>query len=208
MAAGSAGGAPDEETLRGPWATAFGAQSLSDFCVFLRLRFLRRTVGDALEVCHELHYLQMACEKIAKAYRLKGTAVDIEKEMSGHVAFSQFIEGYLITAGYGQRPKYSGRPQSFTDFKKRVRRVAEDVEKLAPAVDREVTPSNAEYPWLEGNEIKTPCRYSYPSLHLLQTADPKGVEFLQIVQSAIEGFNGKEILETEGSIELRDKSRE
>ena len=75
-------------------------------------------------------------------------------------------------------------------------------------MDREGTPANAEYPWRDGQEIKIPCRYSYPNLYFLTTANPEGIEFLQIVQSAIEEFNGKQIMETEGNIELKDKSQE
>ncbi len=139
-------------------------------------------------MCHELHHLQMACEKVAKAYRLRDTSVDIETEMSGHAAFSQFIETYLVSSGYGQRGRYEKKPYLFTGLRIRARRHAREIERLAPSVDREETPSNAEYPWRQGQEIKVPCLFSYPSLHILTNPGPEGAEFLQIVQAAIEQF--------------------
>ncbi len=41
------------------WASAFAAQSESDWQVYDRL-----AAEPQIPSCHELHYLQMACEKI------------------------------------------------------------------------------------------------------------------------------------------------
>ena len=48
---------------RTDWALAYARQGHSDFAIY-QLLALR-----GVAVCHPLHYLQMACEKIAKAYR-------------------------------------------------------------------------------------------------------------------------------------------
>ncbi len=49
---------------RDAWASAFAAQSRSDWQVYTLL-----AAEPSIPACHQLHYLQMACEKIAKAYR-------------------------------------------------------------------------------------------------------------------------------------------
>jgi hypothetical protein len=49
------------------WREAFRQQALSDYAVF---RHLTR-VAD-IPVCHRLHYLQMATEKLAKSLLLVG----------------------------------------------------------------------------------------------------------------------------------------
>jgi hypothetical protein len=51
------------------WADAFLRQARSDLAVYHLLS--GRSERD-IPRCHALHYLQMACEKIAKAYRIRG----------------------------------------------------------------------------------------------------------------------------------------
>jgi hypothetical protein len=41
--------------------------------------------------CHRLHYLQMACEKLAKAYRLRDTKAAVDDLVSRHAGFAKFI---------------------------------------------------------------------------------------------------------------------
>jgi hypothetical protein len=45
------------------WRDAFLKQAHSDYSVYKKLNELR------LPLCHKLHYLQMATEKLAKAYQ-------------------------------------------------------------------------------------------------------------------------------------------
>ena len=45
---------------RDEWGSAFALQSRSDWRVYERL-----AAEPQISACHELHYLQMACEKIA-----------------------------------------------------------------------------------------------------------------------------------------------
>src|SRR5882724_6463098 len=57
-----------DDDQRRAFAQAFIAQARSDWLVY-------RVLTESAEVplCHRLHYLQMACEKLAKAYRLRDT---------------------------------------------------------------------------------------------------------------------------------------
>ena len=57
-----------EDQRRRAFAEAFIAQARSDWIVRRVL-----TEREGVDVCHELHYLQMVCEKLAKAYRLRDT---------------------------------------------------------------------------------------------------------------------------------------
>jgi hypothetical protein len=60
------------------FADAFYRQAWSDWQAYKLL-----AEADGLPRCHALHYLQMACEKLAKAYRLRDTAGDVDAPSIG-----------------------------------------------------------------------------------------------------------------------------
>jgi hypothetical protein len=144
-------GAPDRTT----WALAYMKQGGSDFAMYQRLSAM-----PEVEVCHPLHYLQMAGEKIAKAYRFRDTDTPDERLTTEHVAFSQFIESYLGSPEMKQR--YAGKHEKLREIVKLARKLARAIEKLTPAGEREASPANAEYPWLEDGRVITPCEFAYP----------------------------------------------
>lgn len=139
--------------------------------------------------CHQLHYLQMACEKIAKAYRFRDTATREDKLTSSHVALTSFIESLLSSTLV--KKDYKGRDAQLTQVRKDIRNIAREIEKLAPAVDKEQSPSNAEYPWESGKHIVIPCQYSYPNLSSLR--DENGRHFLKLIKEAILKFDKRTI---------------
>jgi hypothetical protein len=164
---------------RDEWALAYAKQSRSDFAVF------RLLSGSAsVEECHRLHSLQMACEKIAKAYRFRDTDTSDERLTTEHVAFSQFIESYLGSADIKMR--YRDRVAQLREVRKVARKLAREIEKLAPAVDREGTPANAEYPWEDAGRVMTPCEFTFPALALLKEAG--GRTFIRLIDTAITEF--------------------
>ena len=169
------GTAPDRTT----WALAYVKQGGSDFAMYQRLSAM-----PEVEVCHPLHYLQMAGEKIAKAYRFRDTDTPDERLTTEHVAFSQFIESYLGSPEMKQR--YAGKHEKLREIVKLARKLAREIEKLAPAVDREASPANAEYPWLDDGRVITPCEFAYPNLTLL--TEPGGRTFLRLLEMAITDF--------------------
>lgn len=171
--------AKDEAQIRSEWADAFAAQSRSDFQVYLIL-------PAGVEECHKLHYLQMAGEKIAKAYQLRDTKAVLENAMTSHVAFSDFALPMLMSAS--ERERYRGKDAWLKSTLKSVKGLAREIEKIAPSVDRQQSPANAEYPWAEGESIVTPCHYSYPVTEALR--DKGGAEFLKLLQGAIDGYFG------------------
>lgn len=166
---------------REAWASAFALQSQSDWQVYNLL------AGESrLPDCHELHYLQMACEKIAKAYRCRDKSADLEDLLKRHVGFAKFISGFLASPGVQEA--YRGRGAQLQQLSRVARGLAREIEKLAPAVDRAGTPENAEYPWESGDKVVPPCQYGYPRLSLLTTAG--GRTLLKLVDKAIGDFEG------------------
>jgi hypothetical protein len=161
------------------WASAFAAQSRSDWQVYDLLTAERR-----IPPCHKLHYLQMACEKIAKAYRCLDTGTNLEELLKRHVGFAKFIGTFLASPSI--REAYQGRDAQLREVSRLTRALAREIEKLAPAVDRESSPENAEYPWEAGGEVISPCQYGYPRLSLLTS--PGGRTFLKLVAKAIREF--------------------
>ena len=130
------------------FATAYARQAESD------LRFYDLLRPTPLPKCHRLHYLQMASEKACKAY--------LYAERSGGLAhnFSHQIVEKVLTAWMRRYPeRYSG------GLRAKVRSLAHEIDRLAPAVDRDARPDNVEYPWLDKlNHVHTPCLEDFAAL--------------------------------------------
>lgn len=169
--------AKSDAQMRWEWADAFAMQSRSDFGVYLALPV-------DVEECHRLHYLQMAGEKIAKAYLLRDTGAALENAMTSHIAFGRFANIMLRTSSATAR--YQGKDAWLQQTVRRVRGLAREIEKLAPSVDRQQSPANVEYSWAEGESIVIPCRHFYPVTGMLR--EPGGAEFLGLLQEAIDGY--------------------
>jgi hypothetical protein len=164
---------------REAWAAAFAVQSRSDWQVYGKL-----SADPWVPACHELHYLQMACEKIAKAYRCRDTAANLEELLKKHVGFAKFIGSFLASPSI--KEAYRGRDAQLREVSRFSRALAREIEKLAPAVDRAGPPENSEYPWETGEGVISSCQYSYPRLSLLTSAG--GRTLLKILARAIQDF--------------------
>jgi hypothetical protein len=66
------------------------------------------------------------------------------------------------------------------------RSLALEIERLAPAVDRENSPANAEYPWTVGETVFVPEMYEYSVFKRL--SEPAGANFLKLVEIAIRDY--------------------
>lgn len=172
----------DVETVvpeRVGWALASINQSRSDFATYQLL-----SGSPGVPICHLLHYLQMASEKVAKAYRFRDTDTAEDRLTTEHVASSQFIQSYLKSPEIMQR--YEGKDAQLREIVEVARKLAREIEKLAPAVDRETSPANAEYPWFDDGRVVVPCEFTYPNLTLL--TEPRGRTFLRLLEMAITEF--------------------
>jgi len=168
---------------REEWAKAYAQQSASDFLVYEELS--AHSAALNIDQCHRLHYLQMALEKIAKAYEFRDRETSEDKLRGSHVAFSKFIGAYLASPRV--KEEYRGRDAQLTRFTQSARNLAREIEKLAPAVDRKQSPQNAEYPWEWDDKVEVPCHYKYPNLSSLQ--EPAGLNLLKLMKEAIVDFD-------------------
>lgn len=163
--------------IRARLADAYAEQSRSDFAVYsLHLQ--------NAEECHRPHYLQMACEKIAKAYRLRDLVSFDLDDLYSHIVFSKFITGFLKSTPVKRR--YLSQESKRRQVERYARSLAVEIEKLAPAVDREQTPANVEYPWTAGAAIFVPCRHDYSVSHRLREQGSR--DFLKMLEIAIEDY--------------------
>jgi len=160
------------------WAEAYARQGASDFRLYKQW-----LVIDDIPVCHKLHYLQMASEKLAKAYLLRYSSASEELLRTSHKAFPVFIQAYYSSIRV--RQSYRGRTAQLTSVRTGVHNIAREIEKLALAVDPQQTPSNAEYPWDAGGRVIAPCDYSFPNLSSLWLHKGTGVELLKVVEDAL-----------------------
>lgn len=140
--------------------------------------------GDA-PACHTLHFMQMATEKLAKAYRFRETATDEAALLTSHVGFRKFLNGFLLSDR--ARAEFRGRDAHRESIRKDFERIALAIERLAPAVDRKGTPGNAEYPWVIGESVVAPVDYKFEEVRLLQTAG--GRSFLRTIRRAFVEFS-------------------
>lgn len=130
-------------------------------------------------MCQKLHFLQMACEKLAKAHRfLAGDSItDVQK---GHAFAAKHLETIfrqLLTARPDLQPK---NPRYVL---KRVRHLAREIELLAPALKAGgKRRDNCEYPWEDAaGKLHVPAEASFAILNQLLT-DSAGRVFLKLVK--------------------------
>lgn len=103
--------------------------------------------------CHELHYLQMCTEKLAKAYYKTDPR-------TGHAAFRRFLTD-LPSNTKAAVPLGLDSAAGLTRWEGSVRPLVGAVEDLAPQIaDRKRLP-NPEYPWPRGAETHAPADYSF-----------------------------------------------
>ncbi len=171
-------------TEREQWAGAFWRQGRSDFGVY---ELLAAKSPKEVPRCHALHYLQMACEKIAKAYRIRDTNAELHGEgglLRCHVGFEKLMRALLLSPAV--RDSYQGRTAQLREVNKMVLVLAREIEKLAPAVDDQASPENAEYPWASGKAVIAPCEHDFSRLSLLHEAS--GRSFLKLLRLALRRF--------------------
>jgi hypothetical protein len=171
----------EAEARRQQFATAFAIQGRSDWAVYKHLSAL---VKPSFHQCHALHYLQMATEKIAKAYRLRDTPADVDDLVKRHTGFVEFVNEFFRCRTI--RDEFQGQDAALQAPQKNAAILAREVEKLAPAIDRLASPENAEYPWERDEAIVIPCRFGFPNLTMLNQAS--GRAGMNLVERAFNDF--------------------
>src|SRR5262249_52791508 len=136
------------------WRVAYAKQAKAD--LEAREQLLR---NPTLPDCQQLHFLQMACEKICKAY-LCGQSADPATLQSSHA----FIAGPLPIIARQQFARQSGHGQKDRSWMiGAIRKLARKIELLAPAVQAGgAVPANCEYPWVgPDGAVKVPAEHNF-----------------------------------------------
>lgn len=134
------------------WSKGYAKQALSDLDV-------REIIAERAEKCHRLNFLQMAAEKVCKAHLVAKNGHETPRKSHAVVAKNLPI----IARQFYSATKSNGIAQWELD---QIKRLAGEIEKLAPACDDDGTRrDNAEYPWEDAkSQIRVPCEFKFPNL--------------------------------------------
>jgi hypothetical protein len=158
------------------WRIAYAKQALAD----LRAREKLLEHPDLPE-CQQLHFLQMACEKLCKAY-LCGQGVAPDTLRGSHA----YITGPLPIIARQQFAREARRVRADRTWVIDALRVlARRIEMLAPAVnDAGRQPANCEYPWAgPDGTVRVPAEHNF-GLDLLH--EKAGRHLLKVLFTAAE----------------------
>ena len=153
------------------WSRAYARQAQAD------LEAREALLGATVPACQHLHFLQMACEKIAKAHRCLGGA-DPETLMHGH-GFAAKVLPQVARELLRRSTFVADLQVKHVGIEAMVRQLAREVDLLAPAVDDDGRrPDNCEYPWEDaGGALHVPAEHGFGSLETLHR-HRAGVTFL------------------------------
>jgi len=136
------------------WRDAFIRQARSDEKVRGYLN------ASGIEYSHQLHYLQMITEKVAKAYLAHPSGTIQPKAV--HQAFVRFLQ-ILPNQSNLRRKLGITNKVAFRKFVQSLLDLAREIELLAPSATGSGRP-NAEYPWkdLKSGNVIAPVDYAFP----------------------------------------------
>ncbi len=171
----------DAPDLQAQYRSAYAKQARADLDA--RDRLLEH---PELPDCQQLHFLQMACEKLCKAH-LCGQGTDPEALRASHA----YIAGPQPVIARQQFALQSGGATG--DYGWMVRAItalAEKIERLAPAVTRGGTvPANCEYPWVgPRGTVLTPAEHDFEFDLLYEKA---GIQLIKLLRAATDDLIGR-----------------
>jgi hypothetical protein len=136
------------------WHEAYLTQARSEYAV-------SRKLGEDVEYCHHLHYLQMVSEKLSKGI-LTPSGSNTPAPMS-HVMFVRMLKAIKgrqdirRQLGYRSAHVFGSYIDSLLDLAGRIERLSPDQAGL--------TRPNPEYPWWTDrarNQVLAPAQYGFP----------------------------------------------
>jgi hypothetical protein len=158
------------------WAQAYAKQALSD------LNARERLAEAGVHKCHRLHFLQMAAEKVCKAYLT--TQNGHENVRKSHA----YVERNLPIIARSFYAISTTTNNQITRWEiSEIRRISREIQVLAPACDDGGTrEDNSEYPWKDGNgSVRTPCEYAFPNL---DDGSRAIVRLIRLIRAASESY--------------------
>jgi hypothetical protein len=157
------------------WATAYAHQANADFATFELVQSLRTPL------CHKLHFLQMACEKLVKSH-LCGAGTEPASLQTSHAYVARTLPVVLR-----QQAVYMNfRGGKAREALNRAHVVAREIEVLAPSVDRDgLRPDNCEYPWEDSaGRLHSPLDWTFALENLIFIS--YGRTILKLIRGAID----------------------
>lgn len=134
------------------WQEGYLRQAKSDYAIYTGMN----ERNDPL--CHRLHYLQMASEKLAKSFLCIGYDKPYKKT---HYALVRFLSYTRSNPNIRRLLGYDRNPRAYSVYVDSLLEFAQQLELLAP-VGGDKDRINAEYPWSdENNQIQVPNDYAY-----------------------------------------------
>ena len=147
------------------WRTAFLAQARSEYALFQQLRN-----DKSVAPCHKLHLLQMATEKLAKAF---GTPPG-QRPPRTHKAFVNFVQTAAANPRVRRASHFAQRGQ-FAAYANSLLPLAQSIEDLSPEGDDHPNP---EYPWEQNGQVVSPLEHDWRGLSLQSVPMLKLLQFL------------------------------
>lgn len=132
------------------WGRGYAVQACSDFEARDHL------CGSSLPLCHQLHYLQMALEKAAKAHLIAAGSDPVDLQ-SSHAYIAKVVP-IIVRDGLRRTP---GADSAWVIGA--VRALARRIELLHPQIDANRTaPANCEYPWIDSRgSVVAPAEHNF-----------------------------------------------
>lgn len=159
------------------WARAFVRQADADFRAW---EFSVEHPEAVAAECHRLLFLQMACEKLCKAYLIRG-GTPIQALQGSHGYVANPLPGILKAQFEFMGSSLRGKQALVRDL----RHLALEIELRNPAVRREGRrPDNCEYPWEIGGVVVSPLDWSFSPLQLSRVRS--GRIFMKLLRGAID----------------------
>ena len=153
------------------WHEAYLAQARSEYAV------MRRLGGLHVEYCHQLHYLQMVAEKLAKALLTKPGSKAPAR--ASHIMFVQMLQHLKWRPDVWRNLGFT-RAGAFKRFIDSLLGLAWKIERLSPDQAGFTLP-NPEYPWWKDRNAKqawAPMEYDFPGF---DPRDPRMSKIDQLI---------------------------
>ena len=153
-------------------------QAQSDHAIFVQLR-----QGGAHE-CHLLHYLQMATEKLSKAYLWRSGHAP-PKNHTGCVRFLKALQDRRNKLNRLAKVLGFQRQKDLVDWLSKVQALAYGLQNIAPAEAGDGP--NPEYPWPHEAPTQCPISHTFALWDQLANTAP-GRKWMKFVEHAIARF--------------------
>lgn len=160
------------------WQEAYLRQAESDFRLY---RLLSRC--KEVEECHRFYYLQMATEKLAKAFQSKGKTCPYANT---HHAFVRFLQKSKANPSIRRRLGYADSVV-YCQYIDGVLPMAEKIQNLAPVGTPSNDRLNPEYPWENPpGTILVPAAYAFPDFVEEENNKTKLVKLVGLVSDLLQ----------------------